>query len=165
MEVGFTLMIARGLSRAAPIVEAGLGLLLIFGLATHATHWFALLSAASFVVLQSRAWRRDSDKPCHCFGQFDRGYSQRVAFVRSVVFATLCISLSTLILVSPDAGEGDFAAFAVGVSVGIVLILIFTLADEIVGFELRRPRALRPDDQGRHGSPTQWRPHVGSTPG
>lgn len=161
-DMGLPPSMARGISRMTPILETGLGLLLILGIAARVTHFLALLSGATFVVLQWKGRTGHANRPCHCFGEFDRGHSWTVGFVRAVAFATLCVGFTGLILVSPTNRETAWAASAMGAIMGIAMILIFALLDEVAGFEMRRPRAVRLGTSGNADPSTPWRTRVRS---
>lgn len=142
--------VALGLGRrAAQLVpwwlvpfEGTTGALLIAGLVPLAASIAAASAATGFVVVQAYAIRKGVRADCGCFG-FEGDRPGVISTIRAAGLALVSIALVGLAAAEGSSSAlGDARGVGLGCLIGIVVVAVFELVQQVASFEQRRAELL-----------------------
>lgn len=145
--LGFSSAARALVARMLPMAEGGIGLLLIVGVIPLVSCTGAAILSLAFVVALASASKAGIKEGCRCFGILDGQDHSSLAMVRA---ALLLLAATVLSLLQVHAGFRWMAASwihsplspALGVLVGVALILAFALLEQVESFHDRRLQVL-----------------------
>ncbi len=136
LSVGFSAPRAVLASRALPLIEAVLGLVLLSDTVALPAALAAALIAASFSGVLLHAYKEGIREPCRCFGRLDTDQLSIVPVLRSVLLACsalwlTAIYLGDMVVTTHTAWFTSPAAGITGLVVGGAYVMVFALLEQV----------------------------------